>query len=190
MARKPLGPLAIIPQFEDMVRTPDATIKPPPEDFVSDILDDPIFQALGSMWNRIETSQELAVKHQENQVAFMQGAANVGVPIDVMRKLMERMADQHGEAVASRLLLRLRGGGLESTVTSSPGPPPAPGAGGVAVASTAVGPDAGPDAPGMVTTGSGGGPPGRSVETSAAPEMRSTMVGTGAAGPWRWARTR
>ena len=73
MARKPLGPLAIIPQFEDMGRTRGATIKPPPEDFVSEILDDPIFHALGSMWNRIETSQELAVKHQENQVAFMQG---------------------------------------------------------------------------------------------------------------------
>ena len=147
MARKPLGPLAIIPQFEDMVRTPDATIKLPPEDFVSEILDDPIFQALGTLWNKIETTQELAVKHQENQLAFMQGAANVGVPIDVMRKLMERMADQHGEAVASRLLLRLRGGGgLESTVSASPGPPPAPGAGGVAMTSTAAGPDASPDA--------------------------------------------
>ena len=172
MARKPLGPLAIIPQFEDMVRTPDATIKPPPEDFVSEILDDPIFQALGSMWNRIETSQELAVKHQENQVAFMQGAANVGVPIDVMRKLMERVADQHGEAIASRLLLKLRGG-LDATASSpSGGPPPAaPGAGGVAVASTGVG----PDAPAMATTGSGsdggpgGGPPGRDVGASAIP---------------------
>ena len=64
MARKPLGPLAIIPQFEDMVRTLDATIKLPPEDFVSEILDDPIFQALGTLWNKIETTQELAVKHQ------------------------------------------------------------------------------------------------------------------------------
>ena len=167
-----------------MVRTPDATIEPPPEDFVSEILGDPIFQALGSMWNRIEASQELAVKHQENQVAFMQGAANVGVPIDVMRKLMERVADQHGEAIASHLLLKLRGG-LESTVSSSPGPPPAPGAGGVAVsvarpsvASTGVGTDAPAT---TVSTGSGGdgggGPPGRDVGTSAMPEMRSVRVG-------------
>ena len=51
MARKPLEPLAIIPQFEDMVRTPDATIKLRPEDSVSKILDDPIFQALGTLWN-------------------------------------------------------------------------------------------------------------------------------------------
>ena len=87
---------------------------------MSEILDDPIFQALGSMWNRIETSQELAVKHQENQVAFMQGAANVGVPIDVMRKLMERVADQHGEAIASSLLLKLRGG-LDAAASSSSG---------------------------------------------------------------------
>jgi hypothetical protein len=36
------------------------------------------------------------------------------VPIDVMRKLMERVADQHGEAIASRLLLKLRGG-LDTT---------------------------------------------------------------------------
>ena len=39
----------------------------------------PIFQALGNMWNRTESSEELVVKHQANEVAYMQGAANVGV---------------------------------------------------------------------------------------------------------------
>ena len=113
----------------------------------------------------------------------MQGAVNVGVPIDVMRKLVDRAVEQHGDAVAWRLMLRLRrGGGLDSTVTSSPGPPPAPGAGGVAVTLTAVGPDAGPAV--TASTGSGGdgppsgGPPGRSVETNTMPETRSTMVNT------------
>jgi hypothetical protein len=93
--RKPLGPFSIVPQFEDMLDEMRDYVKMPPENFVSDVLDDPIFQALGSMWNRIETSEELIVKHQANQVAFMQGASNSGVPIDVMRKLMERVVDQH-----------------------------------------------------------------------------------------------
>jgi hypothetical protein len=130
MARKPLGPFSIVPQFEDMLDELGGYVKMPPENYVSDVLDDPIFQALGNMWNRIETSEELVVKHQANQVAFMQGASNLGVPADVMRKLMERVVDQHGAAVASDLMKRLR----EGPVTTTPGaPPPPPGAGGVSV---------------------------------------------------------
>jgi hypothetical protein len=92
MARKPLGPFSIVPQFDDMLGELGGYVKMPPENHVSEILGDPIFQALGNMWNRIESSEELVVKHQANEVAYMQGAANVGIPIDVMRKLVARVA--------------------------------------------------------------------------------------------------
>ena len=54
----------------------------------------------------------------------MQGASNVGIPIDVMRKTMERVADQYGEDLANRLIGRLQR--PESMTTSVFGPPPPP----------------------------------------------------------------
>ena len=48
MARKPLGPFSIVPQFEDMLGELGGYVKMPPENYVSDVLDDPIFQALGT----------------------------------------------------------------------------------------------------------------------------------------------
>ena len=36
----------------------------------------------------------------------MQGASSVGIPIDVMRKTMERVADQYGEDLANKLIGR------------------------------------------------------------------------------------
>ena len=133
MARKPLGPFSIVPQFDDMLGELGGYVKMPPENHVTEILGDPIFQALGNMWNRIESSEELAVKHQANEVALMQGAANVGAPIDVMRKLIERVADQHGAALASSLVQSLRQRDVAAVALGAP-PPPAPGAGGVTVA--------------------------------------------------------
>ena len=117
----------MVPQFDDMLGELGGYVKMPPENHVTEILGDPIFQALGNMWNRIESSEELVVKHQANEVAYMQGAANVGVPIDVMRKLVKRVADQNGAARASSLVQRLRQRDLEAVVPGAP-PPPAPGA--------------------------------------------------------------
>ena len=122
MARQPLGPFSIVPQFDDMLGELGGYVKMPPENHVTEILGDPIFQALGNMWNRIESSEELVVKRQANEVGCMQGAANVGVPIDVMRKLVERVADQHGAAQC------LRQRDLAAVVPGAP-PPPALGAG-------------------------------------------------------------
>ena len=53
------------------------------------------------MWNNIETSEELSLRHHTNQAALVQGASSVGIPIDVMRKTMERVADQYGEDLAN-----------------------------------------------------------------------------------------
>ena len=124
MARRPLGPLLVVPQFEDMINAPETRISVPPEPVANQILQDPIFGHLSSMWNNIETSQELSLWHQTNQIALVQGAASVGIPIDVMRKTMERVADQHGEDLANRLLARLqRPESMTTSVLS--GPPPA-----------------------------------------------------------------
>jgi len=180
MARKPLGPFSIVPQFDDMLGELGGYVKMPPENQVSEILGDPIFQALGNMWNRIESSEELVVKHQANEVAYMQGAANVGIPIDVMRKLVARVADQHGAALAASMVQRLRQRDLTAVVPGAP-PPPSPGAGGATVgaatASRAVGADtastgvsagAGPDEPMF----SGGDPPDAPGGGGAARVMR------------------
>ena len=176
MARRPLGPLLVVPQFEDMISAPDTRISVPPEPVANQILQDPIFGHLSSMWNNIETSQELSLRHQTNQIALVQGAASVGIPIDVMRKTMERVADQHGEDLANRLLARLqRPESMTTSVLSGPPPPPPPGAGGVSV---------GPDAPMTADMMVGTEEPGRySVQVGTeAPGTRSMQVGTEAPG--------
>ena len=104
MARRPLGPLLIVPQFEDMINAPETRSSVPPEPIANQIAQDPIFGHLSTMWNNIETSEELSLRHHTNQAALVQGASNVGIPIDVMRKTMERVADQYGEDLANRLI--------------------------------------------------------------------------------------
>ena len=122
MARRPLGPLLVVPQFEDVITAPETRISVPPEAVANQILQDPIFGHLSTMWNNIETSEELSLRHQTNQVALVQGAASVGIPVDVMRKTMERMADQYGEDLASRLLSRLQRPESMTTSVLSVGP--------------------------------------------------------------------
>ncbi len=172
MARRPLGPLLVVPQFEDMIDAPETKISVPPEPVANQILQDPIFGHLSSMWNNIETSQELSLRHQTNEIALVQGAASAGIPVDVMRKTMERVADQFGEDLASRLLSRLqRPESMTASVLSGPPAPPPP-PGGVSMG-------AGPDAP---MTGEMG--VGSEVRTSSmgvgteGPGMRSMQVGT------------
>ena len=87
-------------------------------------MQDPIFGHLSTMWNNIETSEELSLRHHTNQPALVQGASNVGIPIDAMRKTAERVADQYGEDLANDLIGRLQR--PESMTTSVFGPPPRP----------------------------------------------------------------
>jgi hypothetical protein len=115
-----------------MINAPETRISVPPEPIANQIVQDPIFGHLSTMWNNIETSEELSLRHHTNQAALVQGAASVGIPIDVMRKTMERVADQYGEDLANRLIGRLQR--PESMTTSVLRPAaPAPGAGGVSV---------------------------------------------------------
>ena len=86
MARRPPGLVLVVPQFEDMINVPEMRISVPPEPVANQILQDPIFGHLSSMWNNIETSQELSLRHQTNEIALAQGAATAGIPVDVMRK--------------------------------------------------------------------------------------------------------
>ena len=67
MARRSLGPLLIVPQFEDMINAPETRISGPPEPIANQIVQDPIFGHLSTMWNNIETSEELALRHHTNQ---------------------------------------------------------------------------------------------------------------------------
>ena len=115
-----------------MINAPETRISVPPEHFANQIVEGPIFGHLSSMWNNIETSQALSLRRQTKQVALVQGAASVGIPIDVMRKTMERVPDQYGEDLANMLLAKLqRPESLTTSVLSAPPPPPPPpGAGG------------------------------------------------------------
>ena len=70
MARRPLGPLLVVPQFEDMIDAPQTKISVPPEPVANQILQDRIFGHLSSMWNNIETSQELSLRHQTNCLLY------------------------------------------------------------------------------------------------------------------------
>ena len=79
MARRPLGPLLVVPQFEDMINAPETRISVPPEPIANQIVQDPIFGHLSTMWNNIETSEELSLRHHTNQAALVQGASNVGI---------------------------------------------------------------------------------------------------------------
>ena len=56
MARRPLGPLLVVLQFEDMITTPETRIGVPPEPVAKQLLQDPVFGRLSSTWNNIETS--------------------------------------------------------------------------------------------------------------------------------------
>ena len=124
MARRPLGPLLVAPQFEDMINAPETRISVPPEPIANQIVQGRIVGHLSTMWNNIKTSEELLLRHHTNQAALVQGAASVGIPVDVMRKTMERVADQYGEDLANRLIGRLQR--PESMTTSVFGPPPPP----------------------------------------------------------------
>ena len=128
MARRPVGPLLVVPQCEDMINAPETRISVPPEPIANQIVQDPIFGHLSTMWNNIETSEELSLRHHTNQAALAQAAASVGIPIDVMRTTMERVADQYGEDLANKLIGRLQR--PESVTTSVFGPPPPPPGGG------------------------------------------------------------
>ena len=143
-----------------MINAPETRISVPPEPIANQIVRGPIFDHPSTMWNNIETSEELSLRHHANQAALAQGTANVGVPIDVMRKAMERVADQYGEDIANKLIGRLQR--PESMTTRVFGPPPAPpGTGGVSV---------------------GTGPTTADVNMGTEVPMRSTMVGTEAPG--------
>ena len=83
MARRPLGPLLVVPQFEDMINAPETRISLPPEPIANQIAQDPIFSHLRTKWSNIETSEELSLRHHTNQAALAQGAVSVGIPIDV-----------------------------------------------------------------------------------------------------------
>ena len=63
MARRPLGPLLVVPQFEDWVNA-ETKISVPPEAVANQILQDPTFGHLSMTWNNIETSEELSLRHQ------------------------------------------------------------------------------------------------------------------------------
>ena len=102
----------------------------------------------------------------------MQGAASAGIPVDVMRKTMERVADQFGEDLANKFLSRLqRPESMTASVLSAPPPPPPQG--GVSIG-------AGPDTPMTGDMNVGTEAPGtRSMQVGTeAPGTRSMQVGT------------
>ena len=100
MARRPLGPLLVVPQFEDMINAPEARIGTPPEPIANKIAQGPIFGHLSTMWNNVETSEELSLRHHTNRAAVVQGAASVGIPI--MRKTRPWSASPTSTARTSR----------------------------------------------------------------------------------------
>ena len=123
---------AVVPQFQDMINALETRTRVPPEPIANQIVQDPIFGHVSTMWNNIETSEELSLRHHTNQAALVQGAASVGIAIDVVRKPMERVADQYGEDIAKTLIGRLQR--PESMTASVLGPPPPPPRAGVASA--------------------------------------------------------
>ena len=48
MARRLLGPLLVVPQFEGMINAPETRISMPPEPVANQILQDPIFGHLST----------------------------------------------------------------------------------------------------------------------------------------------
>ena len=109
MARKLIGPgFAQVPTFEDMLGKPAVTTMPPVRKY-SELMDSPVYQSLFSSFRNIETAQELIAQKQLLNVTITQAAANMGMSADMIKELISATADRHGDAMASRLFLHMRG---------------------------------------------------------------------------------
>ena len=127
--------------LDALLEEPDPYFAPPPRLVATDIMNDPILNALG-----IRDAEQLRVNQQQLNLAVSQAAVNQGISQETLEKLLSRVSEQHGEMFAQRLLDRLVVSG-----GPPPGPPPS---GGVAVSretrpemrSTGAGPDEAPGA--------------------------------------------
>ena len=127
--------------LDALLEEQDPYFAPPPRLVATDIINDPILNALADNFQGIRDAEQLRVNQQQLNVAVSQAAVNQGISQETLEKLLSRVSEQHGENFAQRLLDRLVVSG-----GPPPGPPPS---GGVAqetqstpeTRSTGAGPD-------------------------------------------------
>ena len=111
--------------LDALLEEPDPYFAPPPRLVATDIMNDPILNALADNFQGIRDAEQLRVNQQQLNLAVSQAAVNQGISQETLEKLLSRVSEQHGERFAQRLLDRLVVSG-----GPPPGPPPS---GGVAV---------------------------------------------------------
>ena len=129
--------------LDALLEEPDPYFAPPPRLVATDIMNDPILNALTDNFQGIRDAEQLRVNQQQLNLAVSQVAVNQGISQETLEKLLSRVSEQHGERFAQRLHDRL--------VVSGGPPPDPPPSGSVAVSrdsqstpetrSTGAGPD-------------------------------------------------
>ncbi len=133
MARRVIGPgLHVVPQFEDMLQN-KTTLHEPHALKHTEIMESPAYQNLYAHFKSIETTQELLAQQQLLHATLTQIAANINMPVDVIRETLGQVAREQGEAMASRLFVHMRNmREREVGAQGPPGPPGPPGMPGAA----------------------------------------------------------
>ena len=90
------------PRFEDMVQN-KTTLHEPHALKHTEIMASPAYQNLHAHFKTIETTQELLAQQQLLHATLTQIAANINMPVDVIRETLGQVAREQGEALASRL---------------------------------------------------------------------------------------
>ena len=171
MARRVIGPgLHVVPRFEDMLQN-KTTLHEPHALTHTDIMESPAYQNLYSHFKSIETTQELLAQQQLLHATLTQIAANINMPVDVIRETLGQVAREQGEAMASRLFIHMRNmrGEREVGAQGPPGPPGPPGMPGAAGLRGERGPagEAGPAGPcGAAGPPGPRGPPGAAAASA------------------------
>ena len=82
--------------LDALLEEPDPYFAPPPRLVATDIINDPILNALADNFQGIRDAEQLGVNQQQLNVAVSQAAVNQCVSQETLEKLLSRVSEQHG----------------------------------------------------------------------------------------------
>ena len=86
--------------LDALLEEPDPYFAPPPRLVATDIMNDPILNALADNFQGIRDAEQLRMNQQQLNLAVSQAAVNQGISQETLEKLLSRVSEQHGERFA------------------------------------------------------------------------------------------
>ena len=90
--------------LDALLEEPDPYFAPPPRLVATDIMNDPILNALADNFQGIRDAEHVRVNQQQFNLAVPQAAVRQGISQKTLEKLLSRVSEQQCEKFSQRLL--------------------------------------------------------------------------------------